>query len=337
MDVRFQQMYHHTPHPSIHQTHHPCIHIAGSHECDWPPAYAHLPTLTSSTIKHTTSEDIDRQVREQLSKSKNQGSGSGLYAVDKDLLASLRPNVIITQSLCRVCSVDYCIVNDIVQSLPDPKPILIDTNPTCVADVLQDIRKVGVAVNQQAAADRAVLKLQQRIDDAVAIVTVTTTATGTGSMNNITRQVVGFLEWISPIFCGGHWTPELIHMAGGLHPLNPPRCPSHTVSDEEFAALDPDIIIIACCGFDLETTMKEVPALTDKPFWSELKAVNNKKVWVVDGNQMFNRPGPRLVDALEWLVAVLHGGDDNEAEAVDNTSRQQKYNEIKTSFPAILL
>jgi iron complex transport system substrate-binding protein len=127
------------------------------------------------------------------------------------------------------------------------------------------------------------------------------------------------------MFCGGHWTPEIIEMAGATHPLNPCRYdttidntgfnnkgqnlgagPSFTVPPEDFVALDPDVIVVACCGFDIPRTNIEMPELVKSEWWKGLRVVKEGKVWVVDGNQMFNRPGPRLVDALEWLVSVLH-------------------------------
>ena len=292
-----------------------CITYAGSHECDYPTCYSTLPTLTASKIKATTSADIDTQVREQLA------AGKGLYSVDTALLTDLRPDVIVTQSLCKVCSVDYCLVEDIASHL-HPRPRLVDTNPTSLEEVLRDVQRVADAMGLSTAGESAVARLQQRIDAAVAV------ASNALKKNNggYKRPVVGFCEWTDPIFCGGHWTPQLIELAGGSHPLNP--CtknsssndgssgiggigvgPSFTVSGEDFAAVDPDVIVIACCGFDIPTTVKEMTSLVTQPWWQGLKAVVNQQVWVVDGNQMFNRPGPRLVDALEWLVAVLHPED----------------------------
>jgi iron complex transport system substrate-binding protein len=308
--------------------------VGRSHECDWPELYSNLPMLTASKIKSTTSEDIDRQVREQLA------AGNGLYSVDKDVLIKLKPDVIVTQSLCKVCSVDYCLVEDITSGM-SPKPILVDTNPQNVSEVLRDLRRVAAALGLKTAGDAAVAKLEQRIINAM------TLAVDAKKEKNIdTDTKVGFLEWTVPIFCGGHWTPQIIEMAGASHPLNPCKCdtigttndtsdllkggndigfseddtlmsskgrsrgagPSFTVPQEDFVALDPDVIVVACCGFDIPRTKQEMkPALTENAWWKELRAVKEGRVWVVDGNQMFNRPGPRLVDALEWLVSMLYG------------------------------
>lgn len=164
--------------------------------------------LTASRIAHTTSADIDHQVREQLQ------AGQGLYTVDKPLLASLRPDVIVTQSLCKVCSVDYCLVESIVADL-DPAPKLVDTNPMSLTDVFADLTRVGEALGLQQAAAAAVSQLQQRVDKA--------TSLAVELKGGSAPPAVGFMEWMDPIFCAGHWSPQLIVMAGGQHPLNPPR------------------------------------------------------------------------------------------------------------------
>ena len=135
------------------------------------------------------------------------------------------------------------------------------------------------------------------------------------------RPKVVMMEWTDPIFIGGHWTPQIIHMAGGEHPLNlPERGEEHgwnfsgaghsfTVTSEQVAECDPDVIIIAPCGLDMASTIRETRPLMEASWWKNLKAVQDGHVWLVDGNHMFNRPGPRLVDALEWVCWVLHGFD----------------------------
>lgn len=159
------------------------------------------------------------------------------------------------------------------------------------------------------AADLAVKKLQNRIDNAVQIGQA---AAQQRTTDNDEKQItVAFAEWTEPIFIGGHWTPQIIAMAGATHPLNPATLEtgagkSFVVTGEALLECDPDFLIIGCCGLDIPTIRKEMPSIMDKPWWKELSAVKNKRVWIVDGNQMFNRPGPRLVDALEWLVSVFH-------------------------------
>lgn len=283
---------HLTTRPSL-----PAPRSPGSHECDWPPEVTSLPALTASTIKFTTSADVDRQVRDELA------TGAGLYSVDAPLLASLRPTVVVTQSLCKVCSVDYCKVEAIAAGL-NPPPALVDTNPTCLAEVIRDLRRVAAALGLEAAGEAAAGKLEARVGAAVG-------AAARLKPPRARPLRVGFCEWTDPIFCGGHWTPELIELAGGVHPLNPCTSfkgapASFAVAGDNFAAVDPDVIVVACCGLDIPTTRREMAPLVGQPWWPGLSAVRGGRVWVVDGNQMFNRPGPRLVDALEWLVAVLY-------------------------------
>jgi len=182
--------------------------LAGSHECDFPPSYAYLPKLTSSRVRFTSSADVDRQVREELA------AGNGLYAVDQDLLSSLKPDVVVTQSLCKVCSVDFCKVQQLVEGM-DPQPRLVDTNPTSLGEVLRDIGRVAAALGMEEAGQSVVKQLQGRIDAAVAAAGVLG--------NDGASPKVAFCEWSDPIFVGGHWTPQLIEMAGGEHPLNPTK------------------------------------------------------------------------------------------------------------------
>jgi ABC-type Fe3+-hydroxamate transport system substrate-binding protein len=279
--------------------------VGRSHECDWPEDYASLPMLTASKIQSTTSEDIDRQVREQLA------AGNGLYTVDKELLKKLKPDVIVTQSLCKVCSVDYCLIEDITSGM-SPKPLLVDTNPCSLSEVLRDLRRVASALGLEAAGEASVAQLEQRINNAMNTAS-NAKKENAGKDNDINKIKVGFLEWTVPIFCGGHWTPEIIEMAGAVHPLNPCRYdtsdpkasastsggiavgpkgrnlgagPSFTVPPEDFVALDPDVIVIACCGFDIPRTKREMPALVENSWYKELRAVKEGKVWVVDGNQV---------------------------------------------------
>ncbi|KDO19936.1 hypothetical protein SPRG_14843 [Saprolegnia parasitica CBS 223.65] len=273
--------------------------VGRSHECDWPEALvAGVPMLTASQIKFTTSAEVDAQVRAQLS------TGVGLYSVRLELLQSLSPDFIVTQSLCKVCSVDYCMVDELTAGM-SPRPVLIDTNPMSVNDVLADIRRIATTLGFHDAGQRVVAALQRRIDVARAIVAAKL-------LPGMRRRSIGFCEWTDPIFCGGHWTPQLIEMAGAVHPLNVTTCgpetgahPSRSIPASEFIASDPDIIVVAPCGLDMDATKRELAPLIHHAWWKQLRAVREGRVYLVNGNHMFNRPGPRLVDALEWLVAML--------------------------------
>ena len=273
--------------------------VGVSHECDYPlQLVGSLPKLTSSTIKFTTSEDVDKQVREHLD------TGNGLYQVDGAALESLRPDVIVTQSLCRVCSVDYCLVERLAEGL-NPAPTLVDTNPQSLAEVLGDLSRIGKAIGMEDVAARVRSDLEQRIDAVVNM--------RERQMTAVTQpRTVLVLEWVEPIFIGGHWTPQLVSLAGGVHPLNPASetmgaGKSVTISTEQLVECNPDVLILAPCGLDLAQTAKEARlSLLQQNWWGDLQAVQNGTTYLVDGNQMFNRPGPRLVDALEWLYSILH-------------------------------
>ena len=277
--------------------------VGVSHECDYPPLLVeNLPQLTSSTIKFTSSAAVDTQVREHLA------TGAGLYAVDKEKLDELRPDVIVTQSLCKVCSVDYCVVEQLAAGMA-LRPTLVDTNPQSLAEVLDDLVRVGRALNLENEALAVRRKFEARIH-AVQQGVVSVQRHHPGGPRACPSVVV--LEWTDPMFVGGHWTPQLVSIAGGRHPLNPGTVAggagaSTTVTAEALCQSEPDIIVIAPCGLDLEKTIQESKVLMDASWWAGLKAVKSGAVYFVDGNQMFSRPGPRLVDALEWLATIIHG------------------------------
>lgn len=264
--------------------------VGRSHECDHPPQVLALPALTAQRIDSATgSAAIDAAVRRHLA------SGEGLYLLDGARLAALKPDLILTQDLCEVCSIDLRSVERLAASL-DPRPRVLTFNPTCLEDVFDDLLRLGEAIGRSAAAEQAVVALRERYYSARDHVNAYEAG-----------PVVAFLEWLDPLFVGGHWTPQLIEAAGGRHPLNAPGRPSRVITPDELAACDPDHLIIAPCGAGLEWTRRELEPLRRAEWWRRLRAVREKRVALVDGNRMFNRPGPRLVDAFCWLVGYLHG------------------------------
>lgn len=294
-----------------------------------PASVLHLPALTQPRVAHLapptppstpatpapptsdTSGDpaqIDAAVRAALAQ------GESLYLVDEPLLASLRPDLILTQDLCRVCSIDLPAIQKLAGSLPGP-PRIVSLNPATVEDVLDDLLRIGAALGPawaDAAAQRMVA-LRERLFRAEEFVNPYEDG-----------PIVGFLEWTDPLFCAGHWTVQLIERAGARHPWNmtapkpgsgaalgPQRGsrsapPSHTISPDALVQARPDALIIAPCGFSLSQARACAAQLATQPWWKDLPAVQSRRVAIVDGNQMFNRPGPRLVDAFEFLVGWLH-------------------------------
>jgi len=267
--------------------------VGRSHECDFPPL-PDVPVLTSQKTNFTSARDVDEQVRLALE------SGNGLYGIDECLLRELRPDVILTQSLCAVCSVDADLVHRIARRL-DPVPNVVDLNPHSLEEVLCSLEAVGEAVDMREEALEAKMRLQNRIHAVLA-----STATKEPKFKN-----VAFIEWTDPIYVGGHWTPQLLQLVGSSQNLNPMiGKKAFVIGPEELTTNDPDAIIVCPCGLDLEKTQGMVEELEMNDWWKGLRAVESGNVALVDGNQMFNRPGPRLVDCLEWLGNWCHGKED---------------------------
>lgn len=263
--------------------------VGRSHECDHPPGVARVAALTAQRIDSSgASAAIDAAVRQHLA------SGAGLYVLDEARLAALRPDVILTQDLCAVCSIDRRRVERLADSLR-PRPEILAFNPTSLEGVFDDMLRLGEAIGRSGDAERAVVALRERYFAARDCVNAYESG-----------PVVALLEWLDPLFVGGHWTPQLIHAAGAQHPLNEPGKPSRVIAPDELTACDPEHLIIAPCGAGLEWTMRELAPLREKRWWRDLRAVRDGRVALVDGSAMFNRPGPRLVDALCWLVGHLH-------------------------------
>jgi ABC-type Fe3+-hydroxamate transport system substrate-binding protein len=281
--------------------------VGRSHECDWPAAAMRAPVLTAARIAHVAGEGastapdagaIDAQVREALS------SGQSLYALDEARLASLAPDVILTQDLCEVCSIDRRTVERVARTLPTV-PRVVNLNPTTVWQVLDDLLAVGEAIGRADAARAAATALRDRLWTAAERAVPFTDGPS-----------VLFLEWTDPPFVGGHWTPELIEMAGGRHPLNRAGAKSRIATADEIAASRPERVAVCPCGYPLAAVREAVRALEGQEWWESLEPVRaaraeaargrtSDRVMLVDGNQMFNRPGPRLVDAMEWLAGWI--------------------------------
>ncbi|MFZ4748896.1 MAG: cobalamin-binding protein [Phycisphaerales bacterium] len=269
--------------------------VGRSHECDFPAGLAAVPVLTRARTHGGASAAIDAEVSASLA------SGTGLYELDERLLAELAPDVILTQSLCDVCSIDLRTVERIASGLAR-KPVIVNLDPKSVFDVFDDLLRVGEAVGRGAHAERAMVELRARYWTAVDFVNP-----------YVPGPEVLFLEWTDPPFCGGHWTPALIEAAGARHSLGKAGEKSRRVSPEEVLESAPERIVVCPCGFDLARTRQEYDALTKTRWWPLLPAVLEAKpgaIALVDGNEMFNRPGPRLVDAFEWLVGWVNGREE---------------------------
>lgn len=264
--------------------------VAVTHECDYPAAARTKPRITRSLLRpDLTSGEIDTAVSSQIG-----SDAHSLYSIDRALLAELAPDLIVTQQLCEVCAVDYGEVLDAIQELPKT-PQVLNLEPMSLGDVLADIERVGAATGCEDEARQYVASLQQRIDRVRSAVE-----------RADSRPTVAFLEWIDPLFRGGHWNPELVRIAGGVDPVGNEGMPSTRVEWQEVLDSQPDVMVISCCGFDEQRTRQDLPILEALPGYADLPCVRNGRVHVVDGSAYFSRPGPRLVDSLEILAGFTH-------------------------------
>ena len=263
--------------------------VGVTHECDYPPDVLSLPKVTRTLIpKDAASDEIDAMVREQLR------TASALYSLDMDVLRTLSPDVIVTQALCNVCAVAEQEVCAAADALPG-RPAVINLEPQTLREVIDSVRTVGKALGVGEAGDRAADVLERR----VSLV---------GRRSRMLRRPprVALLEWLAPPFSSGHWNPELVRLAGGMEVLGREGQPSQTLSWEGVVEAAPEIVVVSCCGFDVERTLKDVELLSGNDLWSQIPAVRAGRTYVVDGSQYFSRPGPRLVDSLEILAHIVH-------------------------------
>lgn len=265
--------------------------VAISHECDFPREAIGKPRVTMTNVVATAgSREIDTQVGAMLA------AGEPLYRIDETLLASLEPDLIVTQAQCDVCAVKYADVLDFAARYPRACDV-VALNPTCIDEVLADIARVGEACGVPEGAAAVMHDLQRRID---------AVRERTADIAPAERPRVGCIEWIDPLYLAANWMPELIDWAGGQQPFARGGVHSTVHTWKEFVAADPECIIVMPCGFDLERTLTECEQLRQMPGWSELTAVCHRRVYATDGNAYFNRSGPRLVDSLEILARLVH-------------------------------
>jgi iron complex transport system substrate-binding protein len=263
--------------------------VGVSHECDFPPPVNDLPRVTRCAIHGNarSSTDIDRWVKAEL------GRTGTLYTMDEALLRRLAPDVIITQRLCDVCAVGYGTVTAFAATLPGP-PQVVNLEPRTLAEVFGDIRRVAATLGVADRGEPVIAQLAARVERVRARVA------------GAARRRCVLLEWIDPPFCSGHWGPELVALAGGFDPVGRPGEDAAQVAWDEVRAAAPEVLVVACCGFDLARTQRDVPILRGYPGFGALPAARTGEVWFVDGSAYFSRPGPRLVDSLELLAPLVH-------------------------------
>lgn len=264
--------------------------IARSHECDYPPTVRALPCCTEPKIDlKGSSRDIDDRVKQVVQE------GLSVYRVDGDALKSLMPDVIVTQSQCEVCAVSENDLRAAVCDWLDGTPTIVTLQPDALADIWVDFQNVADAIGAPENGRTLIRDLQARM---AAIAEV--------AQRLPERPSVACIEWIDPLMAAGNWMPEIVEMAGGRNLFGTAGLHSPWMTWDELKQADADIIVVLPCGFDIARTRAEMRALTDRPDWTALKAVKNGAVYVTDGNQYFNRPGPRIAESLEILAEILH-------------------------------
>ena len=265
--------------------------VGVSHECDYPNSVIGLPVLTSSRIPEgLDSGSIDHLVTEQLK------SDQALYDLNIDVLTSLRPDLIVTQALCDVCAVSGNDVARAVGSLPN-NPKVINLEPNCLTDVLDTVEFLAEAADCVKQGQIYLRELRYRISQ----------VNNKSSVINLSdKPRVALLDWLDPIFDGGHWSPEIIELAGGIACFGNKKEPSQRRSWNDLIQARPDIIFIALCGFNVERSMQDVEDFFSSQEFSVLRDQVDSKIFLVDGNAYFSRPGPRLVDALEIMANAIH-------------------------------
>jgi iron complex transport system substrate-binding protein len=264
--------------------------VGRSHECDFPSSVARLPALTEAKFNPVgTSAEIDRRVKKIVA------DALSVYRVDAPMLRELRPDVIVTQSQCEVCAVSERDVEAAVAEWLGARPRIVSLAPYSLEDVFTDMQRVADALDAPSRGVNLVASLRARLS-----------AIAEKAHNAASRPSVATIEWIDPLMAAGNWMPTLVEMAGATNLFGKPGEHSPWMKFEELSAKDPDVILISPCGFNMARAAQDLPALTNRPEWPRLKAVRNRRVYIADGNQYFNRPGPRIAESLEILAEIVH-------------------------------
>ena len=254
--------------------------VGRSHECDYPPQVRSLPVVSKPALplEGLSQKEIDRAVATHLA------TGESLYRVDEVLLDELHPDIVFTQDLCQVCAPSGNELGRALNEMSQP-PQVLSLTPRNLAEISENILAIGDATGRNEAARQLVEKSRDRIHRVVAAVA------------DAPRRCVTFLEWTEPLFCGGHWVPEMVTAAGGEDPLGQPGADSQRITWDDVAASEPEMIIVAPCGYGLKEAIevaRRLPRITDA------------EVYAVDANAYFARPGPRVAEGVELLAQLFH-------------------------------
>jgi iron complex transport system substrate-binding protein len=261
-----------------------------SHECDYPLSIKKVPVMVESMIPPhgLSSDDIDRQVHQLVA------SGQRLYRLNDHRLRQAQPDLILSQDLCHVCAVTPDQLHEALSSMPR-QPTVLTLNPSTVHDVIDDVVRIGDAAGRPTEGRRLATQLRDRLD---------TVRTRVRDLSHRPRVVC--IEWLSPLYVAGHWVPEMVQLAGGQDVLAQPGSPSRVVTWDEVLASAPDVLIVMPCGYSVERTHTELFELMQQTDQWHLSPDLAQHTFLVDASSYFSRPGPRLIDGIELLAAILH-------------------------------
>ncbi|GAC1306867.1 MAG: cobalamin-binding protein [Mucilaginibacter sp.] len=264
--------------------------VGRSHECDFPEAVKQLPICSEANFPdNLSSSAIDVKVKQIVA------DALSVYTVNREVIKQLAPDVVITQSQCEVCAVSLTDVAADLENYLDKPARIISLQPNSVIDIFNDIQTVADALNVTKAGKDVIENLNQRVD-----------IIRHKLKFNESKPTVACIEWLEPLMISGNWVPELVSIAGGIPVLSEQGKHSSYIQWDDLRMANPDILIIMPCGFPIERTLKEMDVLMALPGFVELQAVKNNAIYIADGNQYFNRPGPRIVDSVEILAEIIN-------------------------------
>lgn len=264
--------------------------VGRSHECDYQETVKKLPVCSEPKFStHGASYEIDDRIQAIIQE------GLSIYQIHAATLKELNPDIIVTQSHCDVCAVNDQELQRIVQEFLEYHPEIVTLEPLSLASILDDILKIARELSAGQTGRDLNARLQSKMDDIAG-------RTKTLSV----KPTVASIEWLEPLMAGGNWMPDLVTMAGGINSFGESGKESPLLKWESIIREDPDFIFILPCGYSIDRTLSEIDTLFERAGWDDLTAVQKDRVFILDGNQYFNRPGPRIAESLEIIAEILH-------------------------------
>ena len=263
--------------------------VGRSHECDYPDAVSKLPICTFPKFNvEGTSREVDDEVKSLVQ------SALSIYQINEKLLKELKPDIIFTQSQCEVCAVSVSDVENALRKITGLSSRVFSVEPNSIDDIFNDILTIAEILNVRKRGKKLIDLIKAKIDNTEKIV------------YQKPNPSIAAIEWIDPLMAAGNWVPQLIKVAGGKNLFGEAGKHSPWMNYDDLVDEDPEIIIIMPCGYDIKKSLIEIKTLESKKGWDSLKAVRNRNVYITDGNQYFNRPGPRIIDSLDILLEIIH-------------------------------